>query len=175
MSQANNHRVPCEPTDGKSPSRRLADEIAEKLAAPFQPGEVEYKPGAVSGNRALALAYVDARVVQNRLDAVVGIGGWKSEFQVLPGGTVQCTLSVKVGTAWITKQDVGGPSEQKDPGDRMKAAFSDAIKRAAVSFGVGRYLYSVVPQWRDYDTKTKRFVRQQANGKPYPPAQEGQR
>jgi hypothetical protein len=37
--------------------------------------------------------------------------------------------------------DVGGPSEQPDEGDRVKAAFSDALKRAAVKFGIGRYLY----------------------------------
>jgi hypothetical protein len=40
----------------------------------------------------------------------------------------------------LTKVDVGGPSEQPDGGDWLKAAFSDALKRAAVKFGVGRHL-----------------------------------
>ena len=43
--------------------------------------------------------------------------------------------------------DVGAPSEQPDGGDRLKAAFSDALKRAAVKFGIGRYLYRLPQQW----------------------------
>jgi hypothetical protein len=49
------------------------------------------------------------------------------------------------------KEDVGGQSEQPDEGDRRKAAFSDALKRAAVKFGIGRYLYRQKPQWVDWD------------------------
>src|SRR5262249_14174357 len=56
--------------------------------------------------------------------------------------------------------DVGGQSEQPDGGDRLKAAFSDALKRAAVKFGIGRYLYRLPSQWVDYDDKKRRFVRQ---------------
>ena len=64
-----------------------------------------------------------------------------------------------IGDEWVTKMDVGGPSEQPDGGDRMKAAFSDALKRAAVKFGVGRYLYRLPSQWVDYDAHRKQFVR----------------
>src|SRR5260370_30190138 len=97
-------------------------------------------------------------VVQNRFAGVMGTDGWQTQFHVRDGGAVQCTLSVKVGDAWLAKQDVGGPSDQKDPGDRMKAAFSDALKRCAVQWGVGRYLYGLIPEWRDWDAKAKRFV-----------------
>jgi hypothetical protein len=38
------------------------------LAAPFDRSVVKFKPAVVQGNRALALAYVDARVIQDRLD-----------------------------------------------------------------------------------------------------------
>src|SRR5205823_3297906 len=58
---------------------------------------------------------------------------------------------------WVMKMDVGGPSEQPDGGDRMKAAFSDALKRAAVKFGVGRYLYRLPAQWVDYDPVKRQF------------------
>src|SRR5215470_15583359 len=64
-----------------------------------------------------------------------------------------------MGVEWITKVDVGGPSEQPDGGDRLKAAFSDALKRAAVKFGVGRYLYRLPAQWVDYDAQRKQFVK----------------
>ena len=50
-------------------------------------------------------------------------------------------------------------SEQPDEGDRRKAAFSDALKRAAVKFGIGRYLYRLPSQWVDYDPKKRQFAR----------------
>jgi hypothetical protein len=133
--------------------------LTEALAAPFDPCEVRFKPAAVSGNRALALAYVDARVIQDRLDDVLGIDGWQDNYECLPDGNVVCTLRCRLGDAWVTKVDVGGPSEQPEAGDRMKAAFSDALKRAAVKFGIGRYLYRLPAQWVDWDAQHKRFSR----------------
>ena len=65
----------------------------------------------------------------------------------------------RLGHEWITKSDVGGPSEQPDEGDRRKAAFSDALKRAAVKFGIGRYLYRLPNQWLDYDPQRRQFAR----------------
>ncbi len=132
--------------------------IARALAAPFAAGEVRLKPGAVSGNRALAMPYIDARTVMDRLDQVLGIDGWRDAYECLPDGAVLCRLSCKLGEVWIEKADVGGASDQKDAGDRRKAAFSDALKRAAVKFGIGRYLYQVAPSWRDYDPQRKQFV-----------------
>jgi hypothetical protein len=129
-----------------------------RLAAPFPPDDVGWKPQAVKGNRALAIAYIDARNVMDRLDEVVGPGGWKDAYDVLSEGSVVCHLSLKVGGEWITKSDVGSPSEQPDGGDRMKAAFSDALKRAGVRWGIGRYLYSLPHQWADYDPAKKQFV-----------------
>src|SRR4051812_2843023 len=133
------------------------EELTEALAAPFNPREVRFKPGVVSGNRALALVYVDARVIQDRLDEVLGVAGWQDEYECLPDGSVVCRLRLRLGDEWITKMDVGGPSEQPDEGDRMKAAFSDALKRAAVKFGVGRYLYRLPSQWADYDPAKRQF------------------
>jgi hypothetical protein len=72
---------------------------------------------------------------------------------------VVCRLRLRLGDEWITKMDVGGQSEQPDEGDRRKAAFSDALKRAAVKFGVGRYLYRLPQQWCDYDPQKKQFTR----------------
>src|SRR5207249_11297034 len=58
---------------------------------------------------------------------------------------------------WSTKMDGGGQSEQPDEGDRRKAAFSDALKRAAVKFGIGRYLYRLPALWVDYDPAKKQL------------------
>jgi hypothetical protein len=134
------------------------DEVTEALAAPFDPKEVRFKPAVVTGRRALALAYVDARVIQDRLDEVLGVAGWHDEYECLPNGSVVCRLRLRLGEEWITKMDVGGQSEQPDEGDRYKAAFSDALKRAAVKYGIGRYLYRLPQLWCDYDPQKKQFV-----------------
>jgi hypothetical protein len=143
---------------GGTPMTNPVKAITEALSTPFDPAEVRFKPQAVKGNRALALAYIDARVIQDRLDDVLGVEGWQDEYETLADGSVVCRLRLKLGDQWITKMDVGSPSEQPDGGDRLKAAFSDALKRAAVKFGIGRYLYRLPAQWVDYDPVKKQFT-----------------
>lgn len=136
-------------------------ELFLRLAEPFDPSEVKWKPQAVSGNRALAIAFVDARVVQDRLDEILTPAGWEDAYEVITENqSVVCRLRVKMGDDWMTKMDVGSTSEQPDGGDRMKAAFSDALKRASVKFGIGRYLYRLPSQWCDYDPQKRLFLRQ---------------
>jgi hypothetical protein len=142
----------------KDKSQNQVHALTEALAAPFAVALVMFKPAAVNGNRCLALAYVDARTIQDRLDEVLGVEGWQDDYEILPDGSVLCRLQLRLGDEWVTKVDVGGPSEQPDGGDRLKAAFSDALKRAAVKFGIGRYLYRLPSQWVDYDPKRRQIV-----------------
>ena len=132
--------------------------LTAALAAPFEPREVKYKPQSVKNNRCLAMAYIDARLIQDRLDEVLGVENWEDGYKILADGSVMCRLRVKLGDQWISKTDVGSPSEQPDGGDRLKAAFSDALKRAAVKFGIGRYLYRLAAQWVDYDPVKKQII-----------------
>lgn len=143
--------------------------VMAALAAPFSASEVRYKPAIVKGERCLAMAYVDARTIMDRLDAAVGVGGWSDDYDCLPDGSVVCRLRLLIGGEWVSKTDVGGQSEQPDEGDRRKAAFSDALKRAAVKFGIGRYLYRLEPQWVGYDPKTKRIVAPPVQAAPVKP------
>ncbi len=135
----------------------MVSALTERLAEPFPPSEVKWKAQVVRGNRALTVAYVDARCVEDRLDAIFGVDGWQDAYTVLPNNSVVCKLRVKVGTEWIEKSDVGSQSDQPDEGDRLKSAFSDALKRAAVKLGIGRYLYRLPQQWVDYDTQTRQI------------------
>lgn len=133
--------------------------ITDALSVPFDPREIKFKPQMVKNNKALAIAYVDVRLIEDRLDAVLGPEKWQDEYDILPDGSVTCKLRVNLGGQWVTKMDVGSPSEQPDGGDRLKAAFSDALKRAAVKFGIGRYLYRLPAQWVEYDPAKKQIVR----------------
>lgn len=137
-------------------------DVAQALAAPFPEGVVKFKPGVVrkDGTSCLPMAFIDARDVSKRLNDVLGILGWKSEFSEFGNGLVKCTLSVRLDTGgeWVQREDVGGPSEQPDVGDRVKAAFSDALKRAAVQFGVGAYIYKHKFDWVAYDSQRKKIT-----------------
>jgi hypothetical protein len=73
--------------------------VAMRLAAPFDVAEIKWKPGAVSSSRALALAYVDARVIQTRLDEVLGVDGWSDDYECLTDGSVVCRLRLRIGGA----------------------------------------------------------------------------
>lgn len=82
-----------------------AKQLSLLLTAPFPADAVHWKPLAVRSNRARAAAYLDARAVMQRLDSVFGVGGWKDAYQLINGGSVVCTLSVKVDGEWIDKTE----------------------------------------------------------------------
>lgn len=133
---------------------KTPEEIREALEAPFPGNEVKCRPGTRTkdGKKAMVIWYIDARLVMDRLDDVFGVMGWEDSYEVVfDKKAVVCTLRVwdDCRKCWVAKSDVGGESEQPDEGDRHKAAFSDALKRAAVKFGIGRYLYDVKGQWAE--------------------------
>ncbi len=106
------------------------------LAAPFHDNEV--KELSKGGKR---MPYITARSVMNRLDYTVGVENWWDRY--VPGEhSVMCELTIRLPDgSTITKVDAGAYAGMSDPGDDDKSGFSDALKRAAAKFGVGRYLY----------------------------------
>jgi hypothetical protein len=136
-----------------------------KLAAPFPPSEIKWKP--VSWNkdrsRALVLPYVDARAVMDRLDEVVGPFWWNDYMQI-SGTAVVCTLTITDHETGKTcsKTDVGVSDGQGE--NAIKSAFSDALKRTAVKFGVGRYLYQHPKTWVDCEDNGYSFKEPPAPG-----------
>src|SRR5207248_1048086 len=106
----------------------------EALGAPFAPDEIEFLPRGYYNGKARALAYIDARDVMRRLDAVVGPGNWTFDFDLLaPDGKM---VKGRLTVFGVTKCDAG---QAEDEGEPLKSAVSDALKRAAVHFGIGRY------------------------------------
>lgn len=127
-----------------------------RLADPFPPSDVEWKPGATTRDKSkgLAMAYLTSRAVQQRFDDVCGPGDWRNEFQPGPDGGVLCGISIRVerpdGTAeWVTKWD-GADNSQVEA---VKGGLSGAMKRAAVQWGVGRYLYELPATWVRLDDR----------------------
>jgi hypothetical protein len=123
------------------------------LAAPFPPSAVSWRVGSVSGERGMALAYLDARDVMDRLDAVCGPGGWQCRYSHVGTVTV-CDIGIWVGDEWVWKADGAGQSDI----EAEKGALSDALKRAAVRWGIGRYLYHLPSPWVEIEKRGKTSV-----------------
>ncbi len=104
------------------------------LTRPFDSKEVKWR----LGGRNMALAYIDARVVMDRLDEVCGPENWQTSHICADGKTI-CRIGIKINDEWVWKSD--GAGDTKIEAD--KGAVSDSIKRAAVNWGIGRYLYQV--------------------------------
>jgi len=121
-------------------------ELFAALAAPFSAEEVRVR--SQSGRE---FEYVTARTVMNRLDEVVGPANWWDEYTPMENAVV-CRLTIRLPDGeTLTKSDAGGFTTTVDASDYEKSGFSDAFKRAAVKFGVGRYLYGdgIPPSLRD--------------------------
>lgn len=121
------------------------DEAYPFLRRPFVPEAVHFKPQSITGSNpqdasALVLAYIDARNVTARLNAVVG-GRWQEQHTDSEGGMI-CQLTV----CDVTHSD-WGTTEAGLQEIRVKGNWSDSLKRAAVRFGIGESLYAVPQVW----------------------------
>lgn len=113
------------------------------LAEPFPKNEVKtltktWKDKKTGAQKQFSAPYITARHVMNRLDKVAGPENWRDEYEFLPGGCVMCTLFLCVNGEWIGKSDMGTLTDVEPE----KGAVSDAFKRAAVRWGIGRELYN---------------------------------
>jgi hypothetical protein len=124
----------------------------ESLAEAFAPEEIEWRVGSTRADKkkGMALAYLDARAVMDRLDKVCGPAGWQCRYPHANNKTV-CDIAIKCGEEWVWKADGAGDTQF----EAEKGALSDAFKRAAVRWGIGRYLYDLGAPWVALDAKGK--------------------
>lgn len=122
----------------------------EELKKPFPPESVEWRVGSTNSDKSkgMALAYIDARSVQDRLDKVCGVDGWQCRYPHVGEKTV-CEIGLNINGEWIWKADGAGDTDV----EKEKGALSDAFKRAAVKWGVGRYLYDLETVWVALENK----------------------
>lgn len=87
---------------------------------------------------AACVAYIDARAVMTLLDEVCGAGGWQDDYKVI-NNQLFAGIGIKVDNQWVWKWDTGTESQT----EKEKGIVSDSFKRAAVKWGVGRFLYDM--------------------------------
>lgn len=117
--------------------------LAEMLQEEFKSKDIEWRVGRSGKTEnglvwAKVFAYVTARAGQDRLDRVMGPGGWQVKYDHATKG-VMCHLSLKIGTEWVTKCDGAEETEM----EAFKGGISSAFKRTASVWGIGRYLYDL--------------------------------
>jgi len=133
--------------------------------------EIPFKWRVQSANKygASCVAYIDARQVQDLLDEVCGAENWQCKYEEHKGNLF-CSIGILVKITdgivkdWVWKSDCGTESNV----EKQKGEASDAFKRAAVMWGVGRFLYSkkivklpvkgINGKYVPYSEKTGRFV-----------------
>jgi len=123
------------------------DDLLNRLSKPFSANQIHWRVGSTTkdNKRGMALAYLDARDVMDRLDAVCG-NNWSDSYQEVAGRVV-CSITIN----GVTRSDGAGDTQV----EAEKGGLSDAFKRAAVKFGIGRYLYRLDSEWVALDSKRK--------------------
>lgn len=148
------------------------NDIPKRLAEPFAPNIVSFRVGPTTKDKTkgMALAYIDARDVMRRLDEVCGPENWQDEYPWSDGKRVVCRIGIKIDLGpqwdgdqarnreWVWKTDGAGDTDTEGE----KGALSDAFKRAAVKWGVGRYLYDVEAPWVEIEQRGQSYVIKQS-------------
>lgn len=132
-----------------------AQDLFDALSAPFPPEAIDWRVGSTNQDKTkgMALAYIDARTCMDRLDTICGPDGWQCNYTTVNGSAV-CNLGVKMPSGeWLWKADGAGQTDFEGE----KGALSDALKRAAVRWGIGRYLYDLPAPWVAIEASGRSF------------------
>jgi hypothetical protein len=154
-------------------------ELYQKLREPFELRYINWKINNYSSDKSKAMItfHLDARAVQHRLNKVLGVEGWSFSFSELErdqgvhgkltvyffnknaanaSGRDECIVQD------VTREDVGYASTtEKD--EWYKDAVSDALKRCAVHFGVGHFLYALPHFWIDLEKPAQKYLSNEQN------------
>lgn len=108
----------------------------DQLDEPFAAEDIEWRIQQSGKTRdgkvwAMVLAYVTNRAIMKRTDDVCGKAGWRNEYRDIPNnGGVECGISIKIGSEWVTKWDAAENTQV----EAVKGGRSGAMKRAAVQW-----------------------------------------
>jgi hypothetical protein len=141
------------------PVATLAEAVPH-LRRPFTPEAIRFKVQSVFKKKdgtpigCLIVAYIDQRLVAERLNRVIP-QGWSARYEFIPGSKLAwCHMTVD----GVTRSDVGESTK-----GMSKDLVSDALKRAAVPFGVGVSLYAL-PEIKVYMRDARGRVEERGAG-----------
>lgn len=105
--------------------------------------EIEIRKGFGENDDSFTvLLYKDARVDYRLLDETLGVNNWRNHYS---RDNANCTIEIwdAEKNQWIAKENVGEETKIA----KEKGLASDSFKRAAVTLGIGRELYTAPDIW----------------------------
>ena len=135
--------------------------LQQKLECPFPASAISWRVGNTNQKKVARekndpkarptkgqlLAYIDARDVMERLNKACGFANWQCRYPMADSGLLVCEIGIRVESEWLWRANGAGDTQV----EAEKGKCSDAFKRAAVVWGVGRYLYGLESPWVDLD------------------------
>lgn len=123
--------------------------LQQKLECPLPPSRVSWRVGRKTkdGKKAALLAYIDARDVMEVLDRAIGFENWQVRYSLADNGLLVCEVGLRINGEWLWRANGAGDTQV----EAEKGKCSDAFKRAAVVWGVGRYLYGLPTPYVELD------------------------
>jgi hypothetical protein len=79
---------------------------------------------------------------------------WYDQYEAGPAGGIMCHLSIRINGEWLTKSGIAANTQI----EAEKGGESEALKRAAYKWGIGRYLYEMPESWCKAVVKGKGVV-----------------
>lgn len=114
-----------------------------KLDAPFSASDLEWRvQRTMSNGKGVLIPYITARAIMDRLDEVVGKENWEDSYKdITVDGKAgcECTIAIHISDSWVKKSDAAGATQV----EAIKGSRSASLRRAAVKWGIGRYLYEM--------------------------------
>lgn len=153
--------------DQKTKSKKLD---LEKLGDFFDAADVEWRAQRSGYNPrtkkawVMVMPFITNRGVMARLDEVCTPAGWRNEYKDAPGTVkgVLCGISILIDGEWITKWDGADQTSM----EAVKGGLSNSMKRAAVQWGIGRYLYMMETQYVEVKEKGQHYIKSARDQKP---------
>jgi hypothetical protein len=131
-------------------SEGLTARDIEILKQPFDEKTIGIKIQSFSKNkdRAMLVAYVQHTDVYDRLESVDP--SWSCHVASAKEVGQIVAVSMQMTVKGVTRENVG-------EGEDYKSAYSDALKRVAMLFGIGRYLYDQGQAWVPYNDSQDKY------------------
>jgi hypothetical protein len=150
--------------------------VMEALKAPIPPDQIAWRKIEGGGEA----PYIKDETVMEWLDSAVGPEGWETQI-LMADDHVLCRLMITLPSGRkLTRDGIGGYSE--DRSDRpvkqsmkVKGGATDALKRAASLFGVGRQIKEDARACRDHQSSAPRRDSPPAPRRDSPPARQESR
>lgn len=150
----------------------IENKYLEALGQPFPASDIKWRFQYFSEEKlnGIVVPYLDARAIADRLDNVVGQNNWKDSYECWHEMSSEkkqkfsqlCTIYIydDEKKEWIGKTD-GAENSDIEP---IKGGLSDAFKRAATKWNIGRYLYNFSETtWANAEKRGKSFVISEAS------------